>query len=627
MAYKNLAEFIRLLEKENELVRIQEFVSPNLEITEINDRIVKHNGKALLFENNGTNFPVLINAFGSEKRIQLALGVNSLENIGEEIDKWFQILTEPKTAFSDKLKLLPQLYNASQWMPKHKKGRGSCQEVVIQNPDLSKLPILTTWPHDGGPFITLPVVHTSDPKTGTRNVGMYRMQVFDNQTTGMHWHLHKNSARHYREYKALGKRMPISVALGGDPVYTYVATAPLPDHVDEYILAGFLRKRPVELVKCITNNLEVPADAEFILEGYVDPAEDLRIEGPFGDHTGFYSLADYYPVFHVECITHRKNAIYPTTVVGIPPQEDAWLGKATERIFLTPIKKAMLPEVTDMDLPIEGVFHNIAIISIDKTYPGQAPKVMNSLWGAGQMMFTKFFILVDKDVNVHNYTEVLNAIQQNCNLNADIYFSKGPADVLDHSSQKYAIHGKMGMDATRKLTGEFYDSDFGNLQNGNKQYFNLEEIQNVKKDFRLNDFLHILTLQKTDNHTVHSVSEALLKQIPEKSSKVVLFTDPEVEANQIADVCWIAGNNLDPERDCKIFTNTERKTTLLIMDACRKKASNDHFFRDWPNVLVMSEDVIERIDSIWPKLNLGDFIQSPSLRYKRLLFPGKEKAE
>ncbi|HZX61752.1 MAG TPA: UbiD family decarboxylase, partial [Bacteroidales bacterium] len=316
MAYKTLSHFIDALESAGELVRIKAFVSPHLEITEITDRISKSNGKALLFENNGTRFPVLINAFGSEKRMCMALGVDNLDAAGEELGRILQEFLGPKESFLEKLKILPALKEISSWLPRSVKRKGSCQEVIMETPDLTKLPVLTCWPADGGPFITLPVVHTKDPVTGIRNQGMYRMQVFGPALTGMHWHRHKGSAHHFSKYKELGKKMAVSVTLGGDPAYTYAATAPLPENLDEYMLSGFLRKKRVDLVRCLTNELEVPSDVDFVIEGYVNPEEEFIMEGPFGDHTGFYSLADLYPRFHVTCITHRKNAIYPATVVG-----------------------------------------------------------------------------------------------------------------------------------------------------------------------------------------------------------------------------------------------------------------------------------------------------------------------
>ncbi|MDD5570596.1 MAG: menaquinone biosynthesis decarboxylase, partial [Bacteroidales bacterium] len=405
MSFNNLKQFIDLLESENELARIKTFVNPEFEIAEIADRVVKSNGKALLFENTGTDFPVLINAFGSEKRMAMALGVEKLDDIGIEMNRILKNIAGSKNTFLNKIKSLPGLINIASWLPKVISGKGECQQIINTDPDLTKLPILKCWKHDGGRFITLPIVHTKDPITGTRNTGMYRMQIFEKDLTAMHWHLHKGSARHFSEYKKLKRRMPIAVALGGSPVYSYVATSPLPDNFDEYIFAGFLQKKKVELVKCITQDIEVPADVDFVIEGYVDPAEDFILEGPFGDHTGFYSLADYYPKFHITCITHRKGAIYPATIVGIPPQEDAWLGKATERIFLNPIRMTIASEIVDMTMPTEGVFHNLAIVKIKKTYEGQSQKVMNSLWGAGQMMFNKIMIVLNENCNLTDYTE------------------------------------------------------------------------------------------------------------------------------------------------------------------------------------------------------------------------------
>lgn len=340
-------------------------------------------------------------------------------------------------------------------MPVVKSGKAECQEVIMKDPDITKLPVITCWPKDGGPFVTLPVIHTKDPNTGQRNVGMYRMQVFGPTLTGMHWHKHKVSAKHFQEYKKLNQRMPIAVALGGDPVYAYAATAPLPENVDEYMLAGFLRKRRVELVKCITQpEVEVPVDADFIIEGYVDPNDELIWEGPFGDHTGYYSLPDWYPRFHITAITHKKHPVYPATIVGIPPQEDAWLGKATERIFLAPIKMTLVPEIVDMDMPVEGVFHNLVIAQIKKDYAGQGQKVMNAMWGAGQMMFNKILVLIDQGITIQDYEAVAKHVFQNLNPATDIYFSQGPMDVLDHSCSKLGFGGKMCIDGTKKFEEE-----------------------------------------------------------------------------------------------------------------------------------------------------------------------------
>ena len=454
MAYKNLDDFIRVLENDGELVRIREYVSPELEIAEVTDRVSKVYGPALLFENTGYDFPVLINSMGTEKRMAMALGVEKLDDVAHEIENLFKTLTGPKHSFIDKLKMLPQLSEIASWMPKTISGRGVCQEIVMKDPDVTKLPVLKCWPEDGGPFITLPVIQTKDPNTGIRNVGLYRMQVFDKQMTAMHWHRHKVSARHFNEYKKLNLRMPVAVSIGGDPAYTYSGTAPLPDGVDEFMLAGFLRKKRVELVQCLTIDMQVPADADFIIEGYIDPNEEYILEGPFGDHTGYYSLADFYPRFHITAITHKKNPVYLATIVGIPPQEDAWIGKATERIFLAPIKMTAVQEIVDMVLPVEGVFHNLVIVKIKKDYPGQALKVMNSLWGAGQMMFTKMMIIVDEDVNIHDQYEVAKYISGNVDPVRDFHFSQGPTDVLDHSCSRMAFGGKLGIDATKKMEEE-----------------------------------------------------------------------------------------------------------------------------------------------------------------------------
>lgn len=453
MAFRDLQHFIEELDKRGELKRISTPVSNDLEITEITDRVSKAYGPALLFENvEGYDMPVLTNAYGSFERMCYSLGVEDLDDIGAEIITFLQPPEIPTSMF-DKLKALPKVAQIANFMPKTVK-KGICQEVVHEDPDLNTLPVLKCWPDDGGPFVTLPLVFTKDPVSGKRNVGMYRMQIFDSKTTGMHWHLHKHGADHYRGNQAKQQRMEVAVALGGDPAITYAATAPLPKDIDEMFFAGFLRKEPVELVKCKTVDIEVPANAEIIIEGYVDPTE-TRLEGPFGDHTGYYSLADQYPVFHVTCITHRKNPVYPATIVGKPPQEDCYLGKATERIFL-PLLKMQLPEIQDMNLPLEGVFHNCAIVSIDKTYPGHAKKVMHAIWGMGQMMFTKLIIVVDKTVDVQNLSEVMWKVFNNIDAKRDLTIVEGPLDILDHASPMANLGHKLGVDATKKWPSEGY---------------------------------------------------------------------------------------------------------------------------------------------------------------------------
>jgi len=457
MAYNNLAEFVQVLERAGELKRVSHPVSAELEIAEIADRVMKSAGPALLFEHVvGKNIPLLINAFGSTKRMALALGVDDIESIAAEITKLIQ--TRPPKSFKDKLQLLGELVKLAGIPPKMVK-EAACQDVVNHDPDLNILPVLTCWPGDAGPFITLPMVFSKDPARGTRNVGLYRMQVFDKRSTGMHWHLHKVGARHFQQQKEHGKKLELAVCLGGDPAMIYAATAPLPPQIDEILFTGFLRKKGVELVKCLTVDVEVPANSDIVIEGYVDPAEPLRREGPFGDHTGFYSLADDYPMFHVTCITHRKNPIYPTTIVGRPPMEDAYLGKATERLFL-PLLRVTLPEIVDMNLPVHGVFHNLAIISIKKEYPAHGRKVMHALWGLGQMMFTKTLIVVDHDVNIHDLAEVTWVVGNNIEPKRDTIFSDGPVDVLDHAAPVLGYGSKLGIDATRKWRSEGFEREW-----------------------------------------------------------------------------------------------------------------------------------------------------------------------
>jgi 4-hydroxy-3-polyprenylbenzoate decarboxylase len=448
MAYKDLQEFLRLLEKKGELRRISAPLDPHLEIAEVTDRVSKAVGPALLFDNpKGSRFPVVTNAFGSFARMHLALECEDLDGLGRRIDDILEM--EKPEGLIEKLKLLPKLAKMAGIFPKTVQS-APCQDVVLTGEavDLSILPVLTTWPGDAGPFITFPVVITKDPATGKRNVGMYRMQVFDKTTTGMHWHRHKGCAAHYRLAEKRGERLEVAVAIGPDPACTYAATAPLPDDIDEFLFAGFLRQKGVELVQCKTVDLQVPANSQFVLEGYVEPGERRR-EGPFGDHTGYYSLADDYPVFHVTAITHRKDAVYPATLVGQPPMEDTYMGKATERLFLPLIKK-QLPEIVDLSLPVEGVFHNFCFVSIDKRYPGQTRKIMYAIWGLGQMMFTKFIVVVDAEVNVQNTAEVWWRVGNNVDPRRDVVIVDGPLDALDHAAPLSCFGGKMGIDATKK---------------------------------------------------------------------------------------------------------------------------------------------------------------------------------
>jgi 4-hydroxy-3-polyprenylbenzoate decarboxylase len=483
MAFESYRDFIGALERAGELRRIAQPVATELEITEIADREMKSpgGGKALLFENPTVGglrspFPLAINTMGSHRRMAMSLGAESVAGVASELEALINV--KPPTSLREGIKLLRSAMELRHARPKRVKG-GPCKEVIHRfdppprqtdpwpgAPDMEALagprsalatlldlPIQQCWPLDGGRFLTLPCVVTRDPDTGDRNLGMYRMQVYDGRTTGMHWQLQKVAARHGRRYVETGARMPVAVFLGGDPVFPFAATAPLPDGLDELLLAGYLRRKSVELVPCETCELEVPANADFVIEGYIDPAEPLRDEGPFGDHTGYYTLPEPYPVFHITAITHRKEAIYPATIVGIPPMEDFYMGSASVRLFL-PIFKMNFPEIVDIALPAEGVFHNLVFVSIRKSYPMQAFKVMHGLWGMGQMMFAKYLVVVDEDVDVHNTGDVLFRLCANTDPERDSIFTKGPADVLDHATTEIAVGSKLGIDATRKLPGE-----------------------------------------------------------------------------------------------------------------------------------------------------------------------------
>lgn len=450
MAYKDLQDFMNHLQEKELLSEIEVEVDSNLEITEIADRISKMYGNALFFKNvKNSPYPVLINALGTYERVNMGFEVENLDEIAETIMDFMDVANY--TTLVNKIKSIPKLARLANIFPK-KVRKAPCQEVV-EEPDLDQLPILKCWPQDGGRYITLPLVITKDPETNQQNMGMYRLQVYDQKTTGMHWHLHKDGREIYGKYKKMGlSKMPVAVALGCDPATIYAATAPLPKMIDEMIFAGFLRKGPVEVVKCITNDIYVPAHAEFILEGYVD-LEEMRLEGPFGDHTGYYSLQDMYPVFHLEKITRKKNPIYPTTIVGKPPMEDCYLGKATERIFL-PLLKVQCPEVVDMNFPLEGVFHNCVIVSIKKAYPKHAHKVMNAFWGMGQMMYTKMIIVVDETVDPHDLSTVAWKVFNNIDAKRDLLISEGPLDALDHASNTAHYGHRLGIDATKKWPTE-----------------------------------------------------------------------------------------------------------------------------------------------------------------------------
>lgn len=469
MAYHDFQEFLARLEKERELKIIQHPLDPYLEITEVADRMMKSGGPALLIEKpRGFDIPVAINTMGSRKRMSLALGVEDYEQIAQEIESLLKPeFPEVQPGLLGKLKALPEvlpqlgkLMAIARNLPPTLVKEGICQEVVKTGDqvDLFEFPHLHCWPQDGGRYLTLPLIFTHDPKTGRRNVGLYRIQVLDRCTAAMHWQMHKVGAEHFRVAEEQSQPIQVAVALGDDPALTFSALAPLPPAIDELLFAGFLRQQPVELVPAKTVDVRVPANAEIVIEGYLNPGERC-LEGPFGDHTGYYSLADYYPVLHVTAITHRQQPVYPATIVGKPPMEDGWMGKAVERIFL-PFIRLTLPEIVDLNLPVEGVFHNLCLVSIKKRYPGHAFKVMHALWGLGQLMFSKFIIVFDEEVNVQDLKEVIWRLGANVDPARDVCIVKGPVDVLDHTSPYLGFGGKMGIDATRKWPGEGFTREW-----------------------------------------------------------------------------------------------------------------------------------------------------------------------
>jgi 4-hydroxy-3-polyprenylbenzoate decarboxylase len=630
MSYSGLTEFITDLEKKNELLRIKQFIDPDLEITEITDRVVKSGGKSLLFENTGTGFPVLINIFGSDSRMLMALGRKNLDDAGTEIESLFSSVSSGKKTFYQKLSTLPSLFKLAGILPSRLRltRRGTCQQQIHTNPDLGILPVLKCWPFDGGRYITLPMVHTIHPETGSTNVGMYRMQVLDKNTTAMHWQRHKTGANHFEAWKTTGKIMPVSVALGGDPVYTYASTAPLPENINEYILAGFLRKKKVKMVKCITNDLFVPEDADIILEGFVDPAEDFVWEGPFGDHTGFYSLADWYPKFHVTCITHSDKAIYPATIVGIPPQEDAFIARATERLFLSPVKMTLQPEVEDFHMPDAGIAHNLVIVKIKKKYPGQGMKVLSSLSGAGQMMFTKYMIVVSGEINIRNYKDLASHVLSNVDLKKDLLFSHGPLDVLDHSSDNFSFGGKLGIDATVKHAEEksgrvnMPKSGHRAINELNLDFLNSDIIKNYNLSLLPEDNAIIIVAvnRSEDPDAIEKVTNMFRDGDVEKIFKLILIVDHTVDVNNLYMVVWQLLGNSDPERDHEFISPQS-----VLFDGTIKAFRKGGFPRKWPNVVCSDSRTIETIDQKWDSLGIGTGINSPSSGYMSLCREGADE--
>lgn len=608
--YRNLGEFVDVLDRAGELIRIAAPVSRDLEITHITDLASKApgGGKALLFEHvEGSSFPVLTNAYGSERRMCLALGVSELEALARRLLQFIEM--KPPKSLLDALRLLPLGLDLFRFFPR-KVRKAPCQEVVHTGSevDLGKIPVLKCWPQDGGPFVTLPVVITRSLETGKRNAGMYRLQVYDARTTGMHWHIHKDGSHYHQEYRKAGKRMPVAAAIGTDPATTYAATAPMPRGIDEMLLAGFIRRKPVPLIRCITVDLEVPAEAEFVLEGYVDPHE-LRSEGPFGDHTGYYSLVGDYPVFHVTALTHRRNPIYPATIVGRPPMEDCYLAKATERLFL-PLLRTMLPEVRDFWMPWEGVFHNITVLSVEKEYPGHARKVMNAVWGQGQLSFSKVLVLVDSDLDLRNPRRVLERVLDTVDLGSDLYVTEGVLDVLDHSAPEPLYGGKLGIDATRRLPGErerWRPLEAVTSPSSARIGRALEEIcPNLVSfhvpELRVRNPLLLLALRKDGRTCGKTVAETILRNPALGGFNLIILFDESVDLRNPSLTLWKVFNNVDPLRD---LTRRDRRA---VLDATRKGPEDGHA-RPWPDEIVMDPRVAARVESRAKELNIEEFLK------------------
>ncbi len=592
--FQNLREFINALDKAGELKKISDMVSPFIEISRITDQESKSQGggKALMFENvRNSSFPVATNLFGSSKRIGMALGVRDLDQLGDRVREYIEF--NPPRNFKEALNAIPMAIQLANFFPRMFKGKNPpCQEIVYTGDqvDLSKIPVLHCWPGDAGPFVTLPLVFTKSLKTGKRNAGMYRLQVFDQRTTGMHWHIHKDGSHYFKEYQEAGKRMPVAVAIGADPATIYSATAPMPRGIDEMMLAGFIRKKPVKMTKCITIDMEVPAESEFVLEGYVNP-DERRLEGPFGDHTGYYSLADEYPVFHVTAVTHRRNPIYNATLVGPPPMEDCYLAKATERLFL-PMIQSVMPEIRDYWFPWEGVFHNIVIVSIEKEFQGHAQKLMSGLWGSGQMSFCKAIVVVDREVNPQDAKSVFSKFLTSFDITSDITLTKGILDVLDHSSPFPNFGSKIGIDLTKRFQNEPPRNKSFALPKppGNPEVSDivLRHIEGAIacKVLDMDLFPHqgiinrilFITVQKNPILGGREISEKILEQDILPGFTIFVLFDKEIDMENHSLMLWKLFNNVAPDRDIRI------RNHRMVIDSCRKGKMDGHE-REWPDEL------------------------------------------
>ncbi len=601
MSAHDLRAFLRLLEERGELVRVQEPVSPYLEAAAIADRAVKEGGPALLFENVvGHDVPVAMNLFGSARRMAWALGVDDLSQVTERLRDLLDVRLGG--GLVGMMSNLPKLREVRSLPPRRVRTAPVQRRVLTgDDVDLGRLPVLTTWPQDGGPFITLPLVITRDPVHGDLNMGMYRMQVLGPRTTAMHWQRHKTGARHFESARQAGQRLEVAVALGGDPALTYAATAPIPPvpGLDELALTGFIRGRRVEVVKGVTVDLDVPAHAEIVLEGYVDPAEDLVTEGPFGDHTGFYTLPDLYPAFHVTAITMRDDPVYPATVVGPPPMEDAYLILASERIFLVPAQ-LILPEIRDYHMPPAGIAHNLVNVSIEKRYPGQAYKVANGLLGLGQMMFAKVVLVSDDpELDPKDHLGFWRGVLRRAVPGRDSQFAKGPIDVLDHSSRAFSYGSKLIVDGTIKHPEEGGDQPFEpNPERGRKDLPNHAE---VADQHQLAGGFWFITTRKTRPGQGRHLGEWAARQTAARGVRLLAVVDDGCDPRDFEQVMWTLLNNIDPERDVQVIDDTFGSGPRFVMDGT-PKLREEGFDRPWPEKLTTTAEVLARVDELWPRL-------------------------
>jgi 4-hydroxy-3-polyprenylbenzoate decarboxylase len=627
MPFQGLNLFVKTLEESGELVRISEFINPEFEIAEITDRFCKlpDGGKAILFENTGTSFPVLSNAFGSERRLALAMGHSSFGESLDRFDSFFVRKDSSEKTFQTRLKDLFPLFDNAQWAPKALSGRGECQEVVHMDADLSILPSIRNWSFDCSPLITLPIINSVDPGKGGRFVSNDLIQVFSKNILGIHQNGYSCFSKLFKEYQKRGEHMPIAISLGGDPLYTLASMISAQTSFDMYLLAGFMRQERLKLVKGITVDIDVPYDADIVIEGYIDPFEELIWGGWYGSQTGFYAQANWLPKFYVTCITHRKDAIFPTAMVGIPPAESIWKAKSCERIILNSFKECNLPELIDINIPELGGGSSIAVVKISKTYIGQAYRVANFIWGTGQLMVNKIMILVSGDIDIRNYLDLGNAISKHFNPATDFFIGKGPLNISDHSTTVPGFGGKLLLDATEKNYEEHLTKQHpGQLFDSEEMAEILASIDTLIYHFNTsliseNIPILFLSVDKSFDREVKDVASQVIKNLEGICPKIMVFVDKEIPVLDLYFSVWYALSNTDPLSDCYLLSNTER-IPCLVIDGTRKGVKNNTITREVPNITISSKEIISNVDAKWESLSIGSVIKSPSEKFGKIHF-------